>query len=60
MHTPAENLTNAVFKMHLDCMCCKSNYYEADKFLISTKDLFDEFVAQSIAMAIASCQKLLK
>ena len=60
MHTPADNLNNVVLKMQLDCICWKSNYYEADKFLFSTKELFVEFVAQSIAIVIANFQKLLK
>ena len=60
MHTPADNLNNAVFKMQLDCICWKSYYYEADKFLLSAKEHFVEFLAQSIAKAIASFQKLLK
>ena len=60
MHTPADNLNNAVLKMQLDCSCWKSYYYEADKFLLSTKELFVEFAAQSIAIAFASFQKLLK
>ena len=34
----------------------KSYYYEADKFLLSTKVLFVEFVAQIIAIAITSYQ----
>ena len=50
MHTPADNLQNAGFKMQFDCICCKSYYYGADEFLLNTK--------QSIAMSIASFQKL--
>ena len=60
MHTPADNLYNAVLKMQLDCICWKSYYYEADKFPLSIKELFVEFVAQSIAIAIASFQKSVK
>ena len=57
MHAPADNLNNTIFKMQLDCICCKSYYCDADTFLLSTKELFVEFRAQSIAVAIASCQK---
>ena len=41
-------------------MCWKLYYYEADKFILSTKEIFVEFVSQSIAMATVSFQKLLK
>ena len=58
MHTPADNLNNVAFKMQLYCICRKSYYYEAYKFLLSTKELFVEFVAQSIAIASANLQKL--
>ena len=46
--------------MQRDCMYWKPYYNEANKFLLSTKELFVEFVAESIAMATASFQKLLK
>ena len=54
MNTPADNLYNAVFQTQLDCIRWKAYYYEADKFLLSTKELIVEFVAQSIATDIAS------
>ena len=59
MHTPADNLNSAVFKMQLDCICWKSCFYEAGRFLLSTKELLVEFVAQSIAIDTANFQKLL-